>query len=109
MSDKHITKRTLENRRKGRTDWDRVDSLAEEQIEANAASDEENGLWTEEQLAAARLVLPEDRTKVPVYIRLDPEVVAYFREQGPGYQTRINAVLRGYVRSVRSSGEGSPR
>ncbi len=35
--------------------------------------------------------------KVPVSIRLNPEVVAYFRAQGKGWQTRINEVLAEYV------------
>ena len=30
-------------------------------------------------------------------LRLDTDVVAWFRAQGPGYQTRINAVLRAFV------------
>jgi uncharacterized protein (DUF4415 family) len=35
--------------------------------------------------------------KRTVTIRLDPEVYAWFQLPGPGYQTRINAVLRYYV------------
>ena len=35
--------------------------------------------------------------KVPVSIRLNPEVVAYFKSQGKGWQTRINEVLAEYV------------
>lgn len=48
-------------------------------------------------LSAEALARPEDRTKVPVYIRLDPDVLDYFRAGGPGYQTRINAALREHV------------
>lgn len=44
---------------------------------------------------------PEDRGKLPISIRLDGEVLDYFRAQGRGYQSRINAVLRAYVRSQR--------
>ena len=33
-------------------------------------------------------------TKVLTAIRLDADVIGFFREQGPGYQTRINQVLR---------------
>ncbi len=33
-------------------------------------------------------------TKVPVSIRLSPEVVAYFKAKGPGWQSRIDDVLR---------------
>ena len=35
-----------------------------------------------------------DRTKVPVTLRLDREVVEAFRAKGPGWQTRMNAVLK---------------
>jgi len=35
--------------------------------------------------------------KVPITIRLDPDVLAWFRSLGKGYQTRINAVLRTYM------------
>ena len=34
--------------------------------------------------------------KKAVSLRLDPDVLDWFREQGEGYQTRINAVLRMY-------------
>ena len=30
-------------------------------------------------------------------LRLDPDVLAWFRNAGRGYQTRINAVLRAFV------------
>lgn len=35
--------------------------------------------------------------KIPVSIRLDEDVLAFFRASGRGYQTRINAVLRRFV------------
>ena len=35
--------------------------------------------------------------KISVGMRLDRDLVAWFKAQGPGYQTRINAVLRQYV------------
>jgi uncharacterized protein (DUF4415 family) len=44
------------------------------------------------------LRLPE--SKESVTIRLDREVVQWFREQGPGYQTRMNAVLRSFVHAT---------
>ena len=36
---------------------------------------------------------PSDTHKVPVTVRLDPEVVEYFREGGQGWQTRLNEAL----------------
>jgi uncharacterized protein (DUF4415 family) len=38
-------------------------------------------------------------TKVPVYIRLSPEVVEYFKAQGRGWQTRLDAALKEYIAS----------
>lgn len=57
----------------------------------------------------ARLVIPEP--KVPVSIRLDREVLDWFKRQGPRYQTRINAVLRAFVaaqQGFKAPGAASP-
>lgn len=37
---------------------------------------------------------PSAAPKQAIKLRLDPDVLGYFREQGPGWQTRINAALR---------------
>ncbi len=37
--------------------------------------------------------------KVPVSIRLSPDVVEFFKSQGKGWQTKINNVLHEYIRS----------
>ncbi len=81
----------------GGTDWARVLAMTEEEIERNAAEDPDNPPLTAEELAGLQLVRPEDRIKVPVYIRLDPDVLEFFRSGGPGYQTRINAALRDHI------------
>jgi len=101
MSEERIVRRTRDTLPPGRTDWARVDGMSEAEVEAGASSDTDNPPWTEEELRNARLVMPEDRGKVPISIRLDAEVLDYFKEQGRGYQSRINAVLRAYVRSRR--------
>jgi len=43
----------------------------------------------------AVIVLPQP--KASVCIRLDQEVLEWFKAQGKGYQTRINALLRAYM------------
>ena len=45
--------------------------------------------------AKLRIVWPN--TKIPISLRLDEQIVEWFRSGGPGYQTRINAVLRAFV------------
>ncbi|MEX0733765.1 MAG: BrnA antitoxin family protein [Steroidobacteraceae bacterium] len=44
----------------------------------------------------ARQALPRSRRKAAISLRVDPEVLEWFKAQGPGYQTRINAVLLAY-------------
>jgi uncharacterized protein (DUF4415 family) len=46
-----------------------------------------------------RAKLLEPQPKTPVSMRLDEDIVKWFRARGRGYQTRINAVLRAYVES----------
>lgn len=51
----------------------------------------------------ARIVMPDERGKTPLSLRIDTEVVEWFREhQGKGYLTRMNAVLRAYVEAQKN-------
>ena len=50
----------------------------------------------------ARPVKP--RAKKSVHLRLDPDVLEWFRRQGPGYQTKINAVLRSFYEAHKGGG-----
>ncbi|HEY6433189.1 MAG TPA: BrnA antitoxin family protein, partial [Acetobacteraceae bacterium] len=36
-----------------------------------------------------------------LFLRIDSDVVDWFRAQGPGYQTRINAVLKAFMKESR--------
>jgi uncharacterized protein (DUF4415 family) len=80
---------------KGRTDWALLDAMTEEEIEANALSDPDNPPLEDDFWKNAIIVVREP--KRPVQLRLDPDVLLWFKSQGPGYQTRINAVLRSYM------------
>lgn len=44
----------------------------------------------------ARQARTRARRKSAISLRVDPEVLNWFKAQGPGYQTRMNAVLRAY-------------
>lgn len=48
---------------------------------------------------SAELVVPG--AKKAISLRVDEEVLAWFRSSGPRYQTRMNAVLRSYVTAMR--------
>jgi uncharacterized protein (DUF4415 family) len=49
----------------------------------------------------AELVMPGDQPKASVHLRVDPDVLAWFRRQGRGHLTRMNAVLRAYYETNR--------
>jgi len=88
---------------KSLTDWARVDALTDEDIDRAIAEDPDAApVWTEEDWKNARVVWPEG--KAPVTLRLDKDVIAWFRSRGRGYQTRINAVLRSYVEAQKPLG-----
>ena len=42
--------------------------------------------------------------KQAISIRLDPDVLEFFKKDGPGYQGRINAVLRHYMAEKKKAG-----
>ncbi len=46
-------------------------------------------------IRAVQISVPEP--KQPISFRVDPDVLDFFRELGPRYQTRMNAVLRAYM------------
>jgi uncharacterized protein (DUF4415 family) len=48
----------------------------------------------------AEVVVPG--SKQPISLRVDRDVLAWFRETGPRYQTRMNLVLRAYVARMKS-------
>jgi uncharacterized protein (DUF4415 family) len=74
----------------------RTDSVIRRAIKTDPdAAPELGASW----FRSAKLVVPEP--KEAVSIRLDRDVMEWFRRQGRGYQTRINAVLRTYVEAQR--------
>lgn len=46
----------------------------------------------------ARLLAPGHRKRM-MTLRIDEDVVEWFKARGPGYQSRMNAVLRAYMKS----------
>jgi uncharacterized protein (DUF4415 family) len=47
----------------------------------------------------ARVVHPTP--KQPISLRVDEDVLEWFKAQGPRYQSRMNAVLRAYMAAIR--------
>lgn len=80
--------------RKSQTDWKRVDALKDAQIDFS-----DTPQLTPEMFARAvvRRGLEPVPRKEQLTIRVDRDVLEWYRKQGPGYQTRINALLRAYM------------
>ena len=84
------------------TDWDALAALTDEDIDRAIAADPTAArALTREWFEHAERVRPGQ--KRPIYIRLDRDVLDYFQQDGArGYQSRINAALRRYVRIMRA-------
>ena len=89
-----IVTRRWGDRRKGKTDWARVDALTDEDI-AKAVASDPDAVPIDLDWSDAVLVIPPK--KKAISIRVDEDVLDYFKSQGDGYQRRMNAVLRSYM------------
>jgi uncharacterized protein (DUF4415 family) len=89
-------------RRKGaaRTDWAKVDAMSAAALEAAIAADPDERGATADWTRAVKGVPPR---KQPIKLRVDADVLAWFRSTGKGYQTRINNVLRAFVETRKST------
>lgn len=92
---KTTIKRSGANRRKGKTDWKRVRALTDADIVAAVRNDPDAELLTKHFWKEATLKLPEK--KVAISLRLDKDVLDFFKSEGDKYQTRMNAILRTYM------------
>lgn len=81
-----------------KTDWARLDAMTDEEVEAAALSDPDALPMTDEEWARAEIIRPG---KIPVGLKLDSDVLSWFKARGRGYQTRINTVLRRYMEAHR--------
>ncbi len=97
MKNEPIVRRSPDERVEGKTDWDQVDSLTDEEIEAAVARDPDAApLFDEAFFRTAELVVPGSET-TSVTLSLDREVVALFKKEGVDYRARMHAVLKAYA------------
>lgn len=85
--------------RKSQTDWARVDAMTDEDIDLSDCPE-----ITPEQFAKAvvqRGGLQPLKNKAQVTLRIDSDVLEWFKLQGRGYQTQINSLLRAYMEAHR--------
>jgi uncharacterized protein (DUF4415 family) len=94
-----VSKPSFSKAKASKTDWKRVDALRDEEIDLS-----DNPEVTVEMFAKAivRRGLVSAPPKEQVTLRLDADVLNWFRSQGKGYQAQINALLRAYMEARRS-------
>lgn len=80
------------------TDWDHLRNLTDAEIEAAVDEDPDQMILNRDWFQEAQLIAPTS-DKQRITIRLDEDILDFFKRQGSGYQTRINKVLRAYVLS----------
>lgn len=85
-------KNTGKHSKRYQTDWKRLETMTDEEIDCSDIPELGKEFWEN-----ASLVMPEK--KKAVSLRLDREVLDYFKQQGKGYQTKINAVLKAYIKA----------
>lgn len=83
-------------KRRSRTDWKRIDALQDKDIDYSEIPKQGPDFF------ANAILWPGPKKQIT--LRIDPDVLAFFRKSGKGYQTSINAVLRKYVEVVKSRG-----
>ncbi|HEV2127535.1 MAG TPA: BrnA antitoxin family protein [Thermomicrobiales bacterium] len=78
------------------TDWERVRTMTDEEAEAAIDHEEEGEFdWNAAYVGSAP-------AKQQITVRFDTDIIEWFKENGPGYQTRMNQVLRAYIEAQRN-------
>jgi len=76
------------------TDWKRIDAMKDEDIDFSEIPEATPEMF-------ARAILRRNFKPIPrkkqLTLRIDSDVVDWYKNQGRGYQTRINALLRAYM------------
>lgn len=104
MSEKRIVRYSADEIRRmvqngeTRTDVKRLDEITDAEIEAQMRDDPDWADVKDIDWSKARIVYPIP--KHAVSIRLDKDVIDFFKATGKGYQTRINQVLRHYMDEI---------
>jgi uncharacterized protein (DUF4415 family) len=79
---------------RSQTDWKRVDALEDAGIDLSEIPEVPTEMFA--QAIVRRGLKPVSR-KAQLTLRVDSDVLDWFKKQGQGYQTKINALLRAYM------------
>ena len=80
----------IKNTIKSKTNWEKISHANDADINYSDNPATTGDFWKD-----AELFVPSH--KIHISLRLDEEIVEFFKQMGSGYQTRINAALKSYV------------
>ena len=94
LEDKATKMRKTATSKKSQTNWKRVDALKDTDIDLSDLPEVSPEMFAR---AIVRRGLKPVSRKAQLTLRVDSDVLDWFRKQGQGYQTKINALLRAYM------------
>lgn len=80
--------------KKSQTDWTRIDAMKDKDIDFTDIREITPKMFARGIVRKGLKAVPR---KAQLTLRIDNDVVEWFKKQGQGYQTRINALLRAYM------------
>jgi uncharacterized protein (DUF4415 family) len=78
-------------RKKSQTDWEKVDSITDDDINFSDIPELDNDFFKN-----AKIVLP--KPKIPITLRVESDVLEWYKSKGDKYQTLMHAVLKEYAK-----------
>jgi len=85
--------------KKPRSDWRRVDALKDEDIDFSDIPEITPEMFARGVIRRGLKPVPR---KEQLTLRVDGDVLQWYKKQGRGYQTRINQLLRAYMEAHKS-------
>ena len=80
--------------KKSHTDWERLKKMKNDEIDLSDNPELTPAMFAR---AVVRRGLKPVQRKAQLTLRVDQDVLDWFRNQGAGYQTQINSLLRAYM------------
>lgn len=76
-------------RKKSKTDWAKVKAMKDREIDLSDSPELDDHFFAEAALWPGK--------KKQITMRIDPDVLHFFKQKGPGYQSVINSILRRFM------------
>jgi uncharacterized protein (DUF4415 family) len=88
---------------KSNTDWERLRKMTDDDIQKAIDFDPDTLETSATFWQNAVVLMPSGKNKKQVTLRIDADILSFFKSNGKGYQSKINAVLRSYIENINHS------